>query len=79
MKQNLPTHFDQADITNISHAFHYPPSIRPVHPTHKLENSLWSFRFRLSFARRSDAEAEIRDERRSLSVLQFCNQAGEVS
>jgi hypothetical protein len=43
MKQNLPTQFDQADMTNIPRALHHPAVNRPVHPTHKLENSLWSF------------------------------------
>ena len=87
MKQNLPTQFDQADMTNIPRAF-YPAVNRPVHRTHKLENSLWSFlelpgqsdesfRLRLSFALLAPTlRAEIRNVRQSLSV---CDQVGEVS
>ncbi|MGB8824112.1 MAG: hypothetical protein WCD25_12095, partial [Pseudolabrys sp.] len=81
MKQNLPTQFDQADMTNIPRAFHYPAVNRPVHLTHTLENSLWSFlelpgqsdesfRLGLSFALLPPTlSAEIRDVRQSLSVL----------
>ena len=51
MKQNLPTQFDHADMTNITRAFHHPAVNRAVHLTHKLENSLWSF---LGLPRQSD-------------------------
>ena len=80
MKQNLPSQFDQADMTNIPRAFHYPAVNRPVHLTHTLEISLCSFlelpgqdesfRLRLSFALLAPTlRAEIRDVRQSLSVL----------
>ena len=90
MKQNLPTQFDQADMTNIPRAFHYPAENRPVHLTHKLENSLWpflelpgqsdeSFRLRLSFVLLAPTlRAEIRDVRQSSSPIKWvkCRRVG---
>src|SRR5262249_59267917 len=57
MKQNLPIQFDQADMTNIPRAFHSPAVNGPVHLTHKLGNSLWSF---LELREQSDESFRLR-------------------
>jgi hypothetical protein len=67
MKQNLPTQFDQADMTNIPRAFHYPAGNRAVYLTHKLENSLWSF---LELPGQSDESFRLRP--------QLCSARSEV-